>query len=328
MVFSTSSFPQHKRFSAYRDELAKRSCGLDLRVDDESRFHADLEFRRAGTIGIMINTLTAIDTIRSPRLVRDGDDALLVMFLLSGEGYQTQFGDGHTLRAGDAIICDSGYPGEFNVVADAKLLTLKIPRVSLSVLVPRVSRFGGAKLDRDPVARRMLLGYAAGTFDIDLCGSAAAARLHDDHVVDLVALALGVEGETRVLAEQRGVQAVRRAAVIREIAASAIDPAFNAATVAARLGIAVRYVHHLLQPTGRPFSEHVLENRLATAVALLRDPRLSSRRIADIAFDAGFRDLSYFNRMFRRRYSLTPTDVRHRAPRRCYRHECADATEA
>jgi AraC-like DNA-binding protein len=32
--------------------------------------------------------------------------------------------------------------------------------------------------------------------------------------------------------------------------------------------------------------------------------------IIDIAFTAGFGDVSHFNRMFRRRYGETPSDVR------------------
>ena len=43
---------------------------------------------------------------------------------------------------------------------------------------------------------------------------------------------------------------------------------------------------------------------------LLTDLRLVGRSIASIAFDAGFSDLSHFNRMFRRRYNATPTEVR------------------
>ena len=312
IIFSTNAFPEHKRFSAYRDELAKVSCGLDLLVKDESRFHADLEFRRVGNIDIMINTSTPIETARTPLLVRDGDDSLLVMMLLSGSAHQTQCGNDCKLNAGDAIICDSGYPGEFNLVAASELLILKIPRMKLGVMFPQVSRFAGAMLDRDPVALRLLSGYIAGTLNVDFCGgNTQAARLHEDHIVDLAALALGTEGDTRRFAEQRSAQAVRRAALIREIEASSSDPSFDVSTVALRLGITVRYVHHLLVPTGRTFSEHVLNNRLARGVALLRDPRQPSRKIADIACDAGFTDLSYFNRTFRRRYGVTPTDMRH-----------------
>jgi AraC-like DNA-binding protein len=68
---------------------------------------------------------------------------------------------------------------------------------------------------------------------------------------------------------------------------------------------------HLLEPTGRSFSEHLFDRRLARTVELLRDPAHGPRRIADIAFVAGFRDLSCLNRMLRRKPGGTPTDGHH-----------------
>jgi AraC-like DNA-binding protein len=310
IVFSTDELPPQHRFSAYCEEILRPCCALELNTADQTGFRAQLEFRRVGMIDIMTNTLTALDTARTPHSLRDGDDALLVMVLLSGKAHQTQFGDRRELNAGDTIICDSAYPGEYNLVTDSKLLSVKIPRIRLGVLLPQISRFAGLRLDRDPAALRLLCGYLAGTFDVDFDGSDPASRLHQDHIVDLVALALGTEGETRVVAEQRSAQVVRRAAIMQAIETSMADPDLSATTVAARLGITVRYVHHLLEPTGRTFSEHLLDRQLARAVELLCDARQSQRRIADIAFEVGFRDLSYFNRVFRRRYGGTPTDLR------------------
>jgi AraC-like DNA-binding protein len=43
---------------------------------------------------------------------------------------------------------------------------------------------------------------------------------------------------------------------------------------------------------------------------MLMAPGCASRSIALIAFDAGFGDLSYFNRTFKRFYGLTPSEVR------------------
>jgi AraC-like DNA-binding protein len=310
IIFNTDFLPSRERFPAYCEELLRPSCGLELRTPDRSGFRARFEFRRVGAIDIMTNTLTAIETARTPTLVQDGDDALLVMLLQSGKANQTQFGNGRQLNAGDTVIVDSAYPGELNLVTESKLLSLKIPRIRFDGLLPQMSRLAGMSLDKDPIALRLLCGYLAGTLDIDFDGSGRASRLYQDHVLDLVALALGVDGEPRVIAEQRGAQAVRRAAIIQIIETSMADPALSATTVAARLGIKVRYVHHLLGPTGRTFSEHLLDRRLARAVELLCDAQLSQRKIADIAFDVGFRDLSYFNRMFRRKYGGTPTDLR------------------
>lgn len=313
IVFSTDVFPKHERFPAFCEEIVRRFSGLDLRTEDQARFHANMELQRAGAVDVATNVSTAVNSIRTPGFVRDGDDALIVMLLLRGDAYQTQCDQSRRLQAGEAVICDYGYAGEFNLLTDARFMSLKIPRTRLSVLLPHMSRFAGARLDRDPVALGLLTGYLTGTFNVDLQDSTPAARLYQDHIVDLVALALGTRGETRELAEQRGAQAVRRAAILQDIDTFIADPALDAAAVAARSGITVRYVHHLLEPTGRTFSEHLLDRRLARAVGLLRDPGYGLRKIADIALEVGFRDLSYFNRMFRRRYGGTPTDVRQEA---------------
>jgi AraC-like DNA-binding protein len=43
---------------------------------------------------------------------------------------------------------------------------------------------------------------------------------------------------------------------------------------------------------------------------MLADPRFSDRTVGSLASEAGFGDLSYFNRSFRRVYGMTPSDVR------------------
>jgi AraC-like DNA-binding protein len=43
---------------------------------------------------------------------------------------------------------------------------------------------------------------------------------------------------------------------------------------------------------------------------MLTDARWRDRSIAAIAFEAGFGDLSYFNRVFKRVYGLRPSELR------------------
>lgn len=45
---------------------------------------------------------------------------------------------------------------------------------------------------------------------------------------------------------------------------------------------------------------------------MLSDARFADRGISAVAYDVGFSDLSYFNRVFRRRFGATPSDVRRR----------------
>jgi len=85
--------------------------------------------------------------------------------------------------------------------------------------------------------------------------------------------------------------------------------------VADRNRITVRYLHKLFHSEGITYSEFVLAERLARAYHNLRNPLHSGRAISAIAFDLGFNDLSYFNRVLRRRYNATPSDVRNGAGR-------------
>ena len=82
------------------------------------------------------------------------------------------------------------------------------------------------------------------------------------------------------------------------------------AAVATRHGISVRYVHKLFEDDGRTYSQVVLGARLDHALRQLRDPCCALRTVSAIAGAAGFGDLSYFNRTFRRRYGMTPSEAR------------------
>jgi AraC-like DNA-binding protein len=113
----------------------------------------------------------------------------------------------------------------------------------------------------------------------------------------------------------RRVRSARLTAILGAIENQSHDPSLSAITVAQRLGVTSRYVHLLMQDTGRSFAGHVLLRRLAMAATMLRDLSFQARKIAEIAQLAGFTDVSYFSRAFRQRYGMTPTELRDRAMR-------------
>src|SRR5574337_611812 len=87
----------------------------------------------------------------------------------------------------------------------------------------------------------------------------------------------------------------------------------RARMAAARPGVTPRHVQMLFERDGTTFSRFLLDQRLARAHRMLNNPLLADRSISTIAYEAGFGDLSHFNRAFRRRYGETPSDVRARA---------------
>ena len=149
----------------------------------------------------------------------------------------------------------------------------------------------------------------------DRVTSPDARRLVVTRVCDLLALAIGPSRDVATVAEGRGVRASRLAAIKADIIDNLARPNLSAPTLAARHGITRRYVDMLFETEGVTLSEFVVEQRLAHAHRLFGDLRLAHRSINVIALDVGFGDLSYFNRTFRRRYGMTPSDVREQARR-------------
>jgi AraC-like DNA-binding protein len=135
------------------------------------------------------------------------------------------------------------------------------------------------------------------------------------HVHDLAALALGATRDGAEIAKIRGVRAARLRAIKEEIIGNLSRRNLTADAIAASHGISPSYVRKLFERDGTTFSDFVLGQRLTCAHRMLSDPRLFDRKISAIAFEAGFGDLSYFNNAFRRRFGMTPSDVRAAARR-------------
>jgi AraC-like DNA-binding protein len=85
------------------------------------------------------------------------------------------------------------------------------------------------------------------------------------------------------------------------------------ASLARRHGCTPRFVQRLFETEGTTFTEYVLAQRLARAHRMLLDPRREGEKISVVAYDSGFGDVSYFNRMFRRQFGAAPSDIRAQA---------------
>ena len=129
------------------------------------------------------------------------------------------------------------------------------------------------------------------------------------HIHDLVAMVIGTTRDGAAVAGERGVRAARLAAIKADIVEH-LGHDLTLVAMAARQHVTPRYVQLLFESEGTTFSEFVLEQRLARAYRMLGDPRYAAATIIAIAFAAGFGDVSYFNRAFRRRYGATPSDAR------------------
>ena len=161
------------------------------------------------------------------------------------------------------------------------------------------------RIPRDTEALTLLRTYVANL--PERIADPQLGRLSATHVYDLIALAIGATAEGREIANQRGVRAARLEAIKADLIQ---NTALYLDQLAAHQRISPRYVQMLFEEAGTTFSDFALERRLDAARSMLTSPRYATWSVTAIALEAGFGDVSHFNRRFKRRYLMTPSDMR------------------
>lgn len=249
--------------------------------------------------------------VRKRAHVADGKD--LISVVISGGGRFQVEGVRGEARYGcnGAAVLESRSESVLHSIDDSSAWTIVMDRAPLEPLLTGLKQPLQRCVQGDNSGLRLLDGYLKTLFALEQeYEPALAAR----HIGDLALNALGVSNDAQALVRERGVRAARLETALARLAADAVEPGLDPAGFAARLGVSVRYLHRLLEPTGRSFSEHLIGCRLDRAAAMLRDPACRLK-IADIARKAGFSDISHFNRSFRRTFGDTPFGLRARSAR-------------
>ncbi len=309
--FSTDQFPEHKRVDAYREIYGGTIIKHDLELIGEEPFRFDATLCSFSGLGLVSSLISPCRRWHGPQHVNSDD--LVLGVGVSGGCIVQHRGREAVIGQGEAVLTSCADPGLVIIQNTSRPISLRLPRSSLAARIVGIDSAIARTIWRSaPV--KLLTGYVGAiwqsgvaTMDPVLSDMIAA------HIEDLVCLVLGAGGETRELADKRGGRAARLSAILCAIEDSSAEPGLSAAAIAGLLGVTPRYVHLLLEETGKSFTHHVLERRLDKAAALLRDRRWNERRIAELAGEVGFTDLSYFSRAFRRRFGATPSDVRRAA---------------
>lgn len=240
----------------------------------------------------------------------DADD-LFFGINVAGASLAGQDGREVTIGAGDAVAIDPD-DGAFHIERPnpCRLIGLRVPRSTVPFPAAGASRAPLRVVQAPTPALRLLTGYVRSLLTGDAPASARLAAAVAAHLTELIELSLDPAGCAGLPGAAGSVRAARLTSIKADIDRNLTDGSLTAAALAARHGITVRYLHKLFENQAMTVSQYLLEGRLALARQLLSNPRLAGRTISSIAGVAGFGDLSYFNRTFRRRYSVTPSDVR------------------
>lgn len=280
-----------------------------VELDDAPR--ARVVVRGGGRLRVMSAELDNVAQA-APREGRmaHASDHLFFGMTTEGESVASQRGRDLVVSSGDGVLLARGEDG-FRLLhrRAVRFVGLRFERRELSAVLPNVDDVVATRVSRDDGALVLLASYLRCAIAGELLDGEPGAVVAR-HVIDLLALSLGATRDARALAAERSVGEARMRVIERDVLAQLDDPSLSPSAIARRHGVSRRWIHKLFERRGVTFAAFVLEQRLLRARTLLEDPRNDTRTITAIASDVGFRDVSYFNRTFRRRFGATPSDIR------------------
>jgi len=263
-----------------------------------------------GDVGIVLGKLGGLRQVVPPN-AREFCDEVFLGVNIAGAAVARHRGQELTLQTGDGVLFSNVEAGFTSTrPRPSQFLGLRLPRRMLTPLVANLDRTSMHLIPARHPSLGLLVDYLRLLSSRQTPGSGEIGRAISTHILDLIALSVGADQDAAAQAKCRGVRAARLQAIKADVASHFSDVDLSVVAVAARHSVTPRYVHKLFETEGETFSEYVLARRLEFAHRLLADRRLAERSVTSIALDAGFSDVSYFNRAFRRRYDATPTNVR------------------
>jgi AraC-like DNA-binding protein len=308
--FSTSDLPEKDRVAMWREHYCRIAMKLDIEPINGASLECSILTRPLPGVQVMSTAMSPVRITRTREVLADGNGDLIFIVNQSGLANVQSRGREIVLREGDALLMSASEVKIFDRHTHGGSLSFRVPRSILTTIVADVDDVVMQPIAAQTEALKLLAGYAAPLFNDISLATAEFRRTAVNHLHDLVALALGAAHDAAGLAIGRGLPAARLRMAKAYIIENSNRRDLSVGAVAAHLRLTPRNLQRLFESEGTTFSEFLLSQRLSRAHRMLTEPRLAQSPVGSIAYDAGFGDLSYFNRSFKRRFGATPRDVR------------------
>ena len=297
-VFSTLGLPDARRVELWERHNTAALVSLDVRANGPLQASEVTVRLPRVTLARVRATSHAIER-SAGAIAGDPCESIAVYLMLRGESSFAQQGGSHTLRPGQAVICETDRPFARDFAYGLDELVVKVPCDAIEVQsrYPVITSFGA---DDGGDCR-----YAAALAKLTARATRAAQPVAADErtVMDLVTVL--------TVGPQAARPAAYRAAAKAFIEERLTDPGLGADQVAATIGISERQLSRVLAADETSVPRYVLSRRLELARAMLvaGQPGQGSVSVAEIATRCGFVSTTYFSHVFRKQFGRRAGEI-------------------
>lgn len=308
-VVDTASLLGSTREDMWRTAMTDTFVSVSIGDFEERGAHGTIAAEFIGPMMVGHVHATGQDIHRTARHVSNAPaEFFQVAVMAAGHARMEQDDRQAVLTPGDLLVYETNRPFEWQFDSTWNTYVYSFPLDFIPLTPDQRKRLTARRIGGDGA-----LAGLTSRFLGDLASTGAHLTLEESvrmaqHASDLLVTLLRSQSRDEVVRE-----AMQRTYVTRakdHIDRTLADPALGPATVAAAVGVSVRYLHKLFAAEGVGVAEYIRDRRLEHVRRALCDPCQAPRPIATIAADFGFGDLSGFNRAFRRKFSQTPKELR------------------
>ncbi|MBA2777281.1 AraC family transcriptional regulator [Billgrantia kenyensis] len=320
--FHSRDYAERERLDAAREFYAA-VANVELALPRHETPEIAARIRLLPGISIASIECSSLIAQRELSSLADGNDDISLLLNPAGNGgwtsSQPSLGE-VTCAPGEACLGFNEQPGRVAFHGQrTRFLSLGFSRQLLAPMLNQDMRPAVSKLFRyEPLERLARLALDLATPEpvaLDGGGKATNQPTWDpaavaEEMFDLAALCLGASPDAAQRARGRGLREARLRAIKGDMRAHAGCGDLTLPEVARRHGVSPGYLRALFRQEQTTFTDYLLELRLQLAWQRLTDPRHAHRTVSEIAFSAGFNNLSWFYRAFKHHFGMKPTEAR------------------
>lgn len=314
-IYSFNDLPAHEQFDAWRETVSNAFVPLDAKSHAPAAFTGNLLSEAIGSLQVSEVTGGAVEVRRTPEAIRRSDPGYLKLGMqIRGYCVLSQDDREAALTPGDFSIYDTRRPYQVSFERDFAQLVVMFPRELIHLrpdaMKDMTARRVSGRRGVGGLVSKFLVGIAEQLRGVE---ELAANQQLSNGVLNLLAAALS---------EQLGCESnvppeTHRAALVLQIKsfidARLYDPELSSALIARAHNISARYLQKMFEGEGTTVTEWIRRRRLEHCRRDLVDPRNSNTPIATIAAQWGLLDSSYFSKLFKTTYGISPREYRAQA---------------
>lgn len=240
----------------------------------------------------------------------DGSENYFLIVQQFGQAFMSQNDVKTVLLPGDMILIDSSKPSEFRFNgAKSMQVSVHLPRTKIREYFGH-DLPGGITLSRDNLTAKAICAVLESIFQPN------QPSTHTYHLQNALLGLLGVFTVNGVqssigAAPERSRQETNLLHSLTEyVEAQFQDPQLCVADIARAHSVSTRQIQRAFAELGVTPTRFILNKRLEFAKGEIESTNISNGKelISTIAYNAGFSDISYFNRRFKETFGSTPKD--------------------